>query len=150
MPPELHYCPHKVRCTTHHDVGSYDLRIHTYGLNKKGLQQGPGQAGGKKPQTHLGLCTWPTELPTPLRAMLNSQAPEPLWCWGRVKEHGTKAGATLSRTLPPRPLPPRKENPRQRKKRSPSNPKSTREPTCPKPCMHQEAVKRTPEGPNAP
>lgn len=74
MLPQLYYCPHKVRYTTHHDVGGYDLRIHTDGLHKKSLQQGPGQVGEKEPETLSGPWVWLQGAPYPTEGHVDPRA----------------------------------------------------------------------------
>lgn len=121
MPPQLCYCPHKARDTTHHDVSSYDLRIHTDGLHKKGLQQGQGPAGGKEPQTHSAPWAWLHGAPTSLRPRLTPGSF--FWRWGQDRE------ATLSGTLPRDAHLPGKKSPGG-EEIAPLYPTSSLEPTC--------------------
>lgn len=83
---------------THHNVGSYDLRIHTDGLDKKGLRQRPGRAGGKEPETHLRPWAWLPGAPYPLTAILTSQGPEAL-----LQGRGPEQGARNPQQVPPHP-----------------------------------------------
>lgn len=51
------YHPKEIGCTTHHDVGGYDLRIHTDRFNEEGLQQGQRtRGGGAEPETWSVTC----------------------------------------------------------------------------------------------
>lgn len=63
--------PREVRCSTHHDVGSYDLRIHTDRFNKEGLQQGQRTRERRtEPQTWLVICASSQGLSLPPMAKL--------------------------------------------------------------------------------
>ena len=129
--------------TTHHNVGSYDLRIHTDGLDKKGLRQRPRQAGGKEPETHLGPWAWLPGAPYPLRALLiSNQGPEAL-----LLGRGPGQGVWNPSRCPPHSGLSHQE-PHFPRKKPPGGEKSiiTNPLRSPPACTHQEANKGAPRG----
>lgn len=129
---------------THHNVDSYDLRIHTDGLDKRSAAKDQ-EDRRKEPETHLRPWAWLPGAPYPLMAMPKpARALRPSFRGeGLNKGHGTPAGATPSRrtSRPPGTAPSQKETSGGEKN---IISKSTQEPTC---LHYQEANKRAPEGP---
>lgn len=148
-PSRVYSCPPQgqMHHTTHHNVGSYDLRIHTDGLDKKGLQQRPGRAGGQEPEMHLRSWAWLPGAPYPLRAILISQGLEAL-----LQGRGPGQGAWNPQQVPPHPGLAHQEPHFPRKKsrwREKHYCKSTQEPTCLHISGGQQTGPRGPEGATA-